>query len=118
MNLVIKARLSETDIQAAVYEFMDNHTDDFNNQMLPYITKKLLPQFVKMPEVKAVILEYALYAMQEDEDMAFDLLLERISETVEYDYAATINKFMVMWFKDLKCQQDDEYYEMTRGRAL
>ncbi len=118
MKLEIKTRLSEADIQAAVYSFMDSHHDDFNNQMLPYITRKLLPQFIKMPEIKAVILEYALYAMQEDEDMSFDSIMETISETVEYDYSLLINKYSVMWFKDLRCQQDDEYYEMTRGRAL
>ena len=118
MKLDIKTRLSETDVQSAVYAFMDSHSNDLDNRMLPYITKKLLPQFVKMPEVKAVILEYALYAMQEDEDLAFDLILERIAETVEYDYSSSINNHMVMWFKDLRQERNDEYYEMTRGRAL
>lgn len=116
MKLEIKTRLSESDIAKAVYSFMDSHPDDFQHQMIPYVTRQLLPQFVKMPEVKAWILSHALYAMQEGEDMSFDLLMEAISETVEYDYAASINSYMVAWFKDINEQQRDESYHRYSGR--
>ena len=118
MNLIIRTKISDQDIKQAVFDFMDSHGYELQEEIIPFITKKLLPIFIKMPEIQSVILEYSLYAMQNDEDLVFDLLLHEIEEEVEINYSMTINRFMAAWFNSLRSQHNEERYEQTKGRTL
>lgn len=114
----ITSKLLDSTIENTVFIYLDEHFGMINDDFIPSITKKLMPEIMKFPEVQQEVLENVLECVINDDPYDTGLLRFEIERFIQFQCSLSINRGIRKYFKALKEQQAEEYFESTKGMSL